>query len=379
MLYVAPFKDYSGYASVSRDYALALAKSDVDIVTRSLRYDGGSHSTAKLDELEGKTLEGVEIVIQQTTPNEMEPTAGKFNVGVFCWETDKIPDIWVQHLNRMDLVLVPCSVNLDAVRKSGVIVPVEKVHYATDVEKYKKGAKPYILPGMDTHFKFLSIFQFSKKKAFDALLKAYLTEFNADDDVCLMVKTYFGPKDTQEHFNKIAGLIQAMKELLRLKSYPKIHLIHGLMSHEDIDRLYATGDCYVLPSRGEGWGVPHLDALGHGLQAIATKGTGPEEFINPACGWLVESHDSPVLDMPHPFDFLYTGKENWKEPHVGHLKSCMRESYGLWSARETSKVWKLTCESAATRVNDFSHEKIGPELRDVILKYYNMWSEANVR
>jgi glycosyltransferase involved in cell wall biosynthesis len=374
ILYAAPVKDFSGYASASRDYVTALDKSGANLATRALRYDGGDHVPSdRFAELENRNLKDVEIIVQQTTPNEMEFKVGKFNVGIFCWETDKIPDLWVNQLNKMNLVLVPCEDNLRTIRKCGVIVPVEKIHYACDVEKYGAERKPFMLPGADSYFKFLSVFQFSKKKSLEVLLKSYLSEFSPEDPVCLIVKTYMTPMDGPEQKQRIQQLIQAVKELLRIKKYPRIHLIHDVLSHEAIERLYATADCYVLPSRGEGWGVPHFDALGYGLPTIATRGTGPEEFITDDCGWLVDSHMSPVVDMPHPHDFLYTGKENWHEPHACHLKECMREAFSMWSKRDQFPAWDKKCEAARNRVQDFSHDVIGPRLLDTIMKYYGMW------
>ncbi len=164
VLYVGPLKDFSGYASASRDYVMALDSVGVPLVTRALRYDGGDYVPSKrMRDLENESLQGVEIVLQHTTPNEQEPRAGKFNVGAFCWETDRIPQVWVDHLNRMELVLVPCQDNLDVAKRCGVHVPIEKVGYACDVEKYKVEAKPFVVQGAEDAFKFLSVFQFSKK------------------------------------------------------------------------------------------------------------------------------------------------------------------------------------------------------------------------
>ena len=381
ILFVSPIKDFSGYASAARDYVTALDKAGANLVTRALRYDGGDYvPSPRFEELENRDVRDVDIIFQQTTPNEMEPKAGKFNVGAFCWETDRIPELWVNHLNKMDLVLVPCQDNLDTARRCGVIVPVEKIHYACNTKRYDDalsgGVKPFLVPGADSYFKFLSIFQFSKKKAFEVLLKSYLSECNPEDPVCLVVKTYMGPMDGPAEKQRVHQLIGAVKELLRLKQYPRIHLIHDVLSHDQIDRLYATADCYVLPSRGEGWGVPHFDALGFGLPAIATRGTGPTEFITPDCGWLIDSHMSPVIDMPHPHEFLYTGKENWHEPHAGHLKQCMREAFTSWAQKDQNDAWASRCANAAQRAKDFSHEIIGPQLLQTILRYYKMWKRT---
>jgi len=381
MLFVGPLKDFSGYASAARDYVRALDKANCTLVTRDLSYDGGNYSRSDREiELANRDTRDIDIVIQHTTPNEMEAKNGLFNVGAFCWETDRIPDIWVQHLNKMQLVLVPCEENLQVARRCGVVVPVEKVHYACDVSRYQRDIKSFQIPQIDRTFKFLAVCQYSKKKGLDPLLKAYLSEFTSQDKVSLILKTYFGPNDGQPEAQKMMEIVGIVKKMLRLNNYPPIHLIPQVLDFDKVDRLYATADCYCLPSRGEGWGVPHFDALGYGLPAIATEGTAPQEFITPECGWLVKSHMSPVVDMPHPHEFLYTGIENWHEPEVGHLKTCMREAYNMWAAKGDSGTsrWQDMQNAARQRVNDFNHDVIGPKLRDIILRYYNMWRECNV-
>jgi len=381
MLFVGPLRDFSGYASASRDYVRALDSVGANLVTRDLRYDGGAYErTTKELAIAQNNAQNINIVIQQTTPNEMEHKPGCFNVGIFCWETDRLPEMWVQQLNRMDLVIVPCEDNLQVARKSGVIVPIEKVHYASDPSRYQKTVAPFVLPGAPDAFKLLAICQYSKKKGIDPLLKAYFSEFGDQDNTVLILKTYFGPSDGEDERQRMGRLIGVIKEAMRLKRYPRVQLIHGVSSFEEIERLYATADCYCLPSRGEGWGVPHFDALGYGLPAIATRGTGPEEFITPANGWLVDSHLSPCVDMPHPHDFMYTAKDNWHEPQVCDLRRCMREAYELWKGRDksTKSKWGEMCRAAQNTVGNFTHRAIGEQLQSVIMKYYEMWRTVNV-
>jgi glycosyltransferase involved in cell wall biosynthesis len=377
ILYVAPLRDFSGYAHAARDYVLSLDALGLNLVTRDVIYDGGQYKrNVAEDALANKDVQGVDIIIQHTTPNETEYKDDVFNVNIFCWETDTVPPEWVNQLNQMDLILVSCDENIKACKRSGVIVPVEKVHFAVDVEKYKKKIKPFETPGLSNSFKFLAICQYSKKKGVDALLKAYLSEFTKEDNVLLILKTYVGPQDGPEQKERVQNIIKAMKSILRLNDYPPIQLIHEVMDDEQVARLYATADCYALPSRGEGWGIPHFDALGYGLPAIATAWAGPTEFITPKCGWLIPYNMSPVCDMPHPFPYLYTAKENWAEPHVNKLKEAMRDAYALHSAskRTDEKTeWNRMVDNAKDRAKDFSYEVIGPELRDTIGKYYSRW------
>ena len=42
-------------------------------------------------------------------------------------------------------------------------------------------------------------------------------------------------------------------------------MISEHLSAEELRGLYAAGDAFVLPSRGEGWGRPHVEAMAMGL------------------------------------------------------------------------------------------------------------------
>lgn len=370
ILFVGPLRDFSGYASAARGYVRALDSQDLWVATRDVVYDGASRlREGRERELAARPLENIDVIIQHTTPNEMEPKPGLFNVGAFCWETDRIADEWVAQLNRMDLVLVPTNENKMVAQKCGVIKPIEKVPYA--VSELNLDAEPAPIPS--DGFRFLSIFQYAKKKGLDPLLKAYFAEFTEQDDVVLVLKTYFGPNDGEEERNKMLQMIQVIKQMLRLKYYPPIYLLHGVASQEKIESLYAACNAYCLPSRGEGWGVPHLNALQYGLPAIATQGTGPEEFITPHCGALVKSHMSPVVDMPHPHEHLYTGRENWHEPQVDDLRMCMRNIYNV-SLYDQQK-WNNIRDAARSRAQQFSCDVVGEQLKEVILKYYRMWEK----
>lgn len=378
ILYISPGSDFSGYAHAAREYIRALDSLGANIVTRDVSYDGGRYKkTSRESELAARDTQNVDIVISQLTPNECEPKPGCFNILYFAWETDRLPAEWVSQINKMDMVMVPCEANVMAARISGVNIPIYKIPHTFDVEKYKKHEKPFDISNGISKFKFLSICQYSKKKGIDALLQAYFSEFTPYDDVMLILKTYISPNDGQNERNAILGLIEGTRKVLRLQQYPPIHLIHSVMDDGDISRLYKTSDCYVLPSRGEGWGIPHFDALGHGLPTIATNWGGPTEFITPECGWLVDYNMTPVCDMPHPFSYLYTAKEKWAEPHIDSLMHSMRSAYDLWRTRKKSE-WSDMKLAAKLRAREFSYDKVGKQMYDVILSNYAQWRESNV-
>ena len=158
ILFVGPLKDFSGYANAARHYVRALDGVGCNIVTRHVKYDGGQYEyNDREKELEDKDLQDINIVVQQTTPNETERKDGVFNVNLFCWETDRIPPEWVNQLNHMDMAIVPCRENLVAARKSGVVVPMEIVPFAFNPEDYEERPREFYSHGTEGRFKFLTI------------------------------------------------------------------------------------------------------------------------------------------------------------------------------------------------------------------------------
>jgi glycosyltransferase involved in cell wall biosynthesis len=382
MLYVAPLRDFSGYANAARDYLRALNMAGCNLVARPLHYDGGAFKfSAEEEKLFERDLQNVDIVIQHTTPNETERRQGVFNVNYFAWETDRVPDEWVAQLNTMDLVLVPCEENIRASRRSGVIVPIEKIPHTFDISKYASPGRPVEIPGGQDYFKILTICQWSKKKGVDALLKAYFSEFSPADKTVLILKVYFGPNDTDEHRQMSIQQVQKIKEAMRLKDYPRVFLIHSIMDDAMIARLYATADCYAMASRGEGWSITHFDAMGYGVPPIAVNWGGPTEFITSQAGWLTNYNMSPVIDMPHPHPYMYTSRDNWAEPHVDDLKAALRDAHSEWLGHQLSHqlspscatAWSARKDACKARAADFSYDKIGPLMRDVILHHYKRW------
>ncbi len=380
ILFVGPLKDFSGYANAARNYVRSLDKVGCELVTRSVRYDSGSYKYSDREvALENKNLQGVEIILQQTTPNETERKEGVFNVNIFCWETDRIPREWVNQINQMDLTIVPCDENLIAARKSGVVIPIEKVPFAFDVEEYKKKPQPFFTPGTEDKFKLLTICQMTKKKGIDALLRAYYSEFQADESVILFLKVYISSNDNKQHKELIRNHIIKIKQLMRLDNYPKVMIIHEIMNDDGIKRLHSTADCYVLPSRGEGWSITHFDAMGYGLPPISTNWGGPTEFIDDDLGWLVDCHMSPCFDMPHPHAFMYTAKDNWAEPHIDSLQLAMRQAFTEWKMDKIdteNSLWSNRIRKCKDKVNQFSHDVVGPQLKEVIMKHFRRWKNG---
>ena len=65
---------------------------------------------------------------------------------------------------------------------------------------------------------------------------------------------------------------------------------------EHVERAYACGDIFLLPSDGEGMPNAMLEAMASGLVPIGTKVSGIEDLIEPGCGQFVERDAASIVN-----------------------------------------------------------------------------------
>ena len=92
------------------------------------------------------------------------------------------------------------------------------------------------------------------------------------------------------------------------------------VSARTLPGLYAAAHAFVLPSRGEGWGRPHVEAMAMGLPVIATNWSGPTAYMNEGNGYPVRYRLEPVTSGP------FRRHHRWAEPDVAHLQEVMTDA-----------------------------------------------------
>lgn len=244
-------------------------------------------------------------------------------VGRTMFETDRIPDGWVEKCNAMDEVWVPSSFNLETFRRAGVQEhKLLKMEEGEDTSFFHPGNPPFRIPGA-RGFNFLSVFQWTQRKGPDILLKAFIREFKEDEDVTLILRTYGRSGPDSDLLPNLLYYIE--RELhVPLEKTPPILLVPGFISNQVLPRLYTSADCFVLPSRGEGWGRPYVEALCSEMPVIATRWSGQLDFLNDANSYLIDCKLAPT---PCDTDVEIFAGHEWAEPDVDHLRSLMRHVF----------------------------------------------------
>jgi len=341
----------SGYAVSAKNYMLSLDNLCVDV---RYQYVYGKGTPFPVEEKDMTDNYGINIIKSRKFIKECPQVVygqgdvffknnGKYKIGFTMLETTGIPKEWVRQCNLMDEVWVPSSFNVETFRNSGVNVPIHIIPLGIDPNYYSPSIKSY---KRHDKFTFLSVFEWGERKAPEILLNAYAKAFKKEDNVLLLCKVINND-----------GSINVNEEIGKLnlpKNGPEIIFLYNTkFADYDMATLYRSADCFVLSTRGEGWGMPILEAMACGLPAIATNWSSQVDFFNENNGYPVDV--AGLIDAKAKCPY-YEGFK-WANPSEEHLMERMRYVYehqteavekGKRASSEVREKW--TWESAAKKI-----------------------------
>lgn len=230
-----------------------------------------------------------DVSFQVQLPNEWDTSLAKYNVGISAFvETDKCNSAWIEHCNKMDHIVVPSCHIKDTVQRSGnLTTPISVVPEAFYDSMLEENAKSNLDLNLNTDFNFLIFGQLTgfnpwsdRKNTFFAL--KWLCEAFADDpNVGIVIKTNSGGNSNIDRGVTKNTIHQVLKEA-RPGPYPRVYLIHGRLEHDEMFSIYKNTKIKALVSatRGEGFGLPLLEASVSGLPVLATNWSGHKDFLS---------------------------------------------------------------------------------------------------
>merc|ERR1712113_1348480 len=96
------------------------------------------------------------------------------------------------------------------------------------------------------------------------------------------------------------------------------------MPARDMPSLYKAADAYVLPTWGEGWGRPLMEAIAMGLPTIATNGGSQLDFMYPNGTYLIDVEELLPLKEGQ-FGQAPRDSQLFMRPSITHLRQLMRQ------------------------------------------------------
>lgn len=335
LLNLSVYRDGTGFAHSSIDHIIAMNRVGIDVVTRPIELSGYHESVPhEIEELEKKSLDGVTHVLQHYLPQMFTWKHGVKNIGMFHVETTHFkPSKWQYYCNLMDAIVVNSLQNTHACTNSLVHKPIYNIPQPINVEIFKKEYKPLELP-IKNKYVFYAIGDWSYRKNYENLIRAYLNTFSKNDDVILILKIYVSGYDTNGSAKIISDFIAGCKQKLRkyaTGNFPEIIILPQRISNEEILSLHQMGHCFVSVERGSGICLPAMNAVGFGNAVIASEWGGHIDFLNTYDGTrYIRGELVPCYGMELsacPYTELYTCHEEWYELNYNHLCEQMLYTY----------------------------------------------------
>jgi glycosyltransferase involved in cell wall biosynthesis len=371
--WLGPILDCSGYAAAGRGYLRACEKVGIRVQARdrsrsvSLKdkgMDDGIHAMYQRLHLNEVALDAP--TVQHQVPDQFyENSKAKLSIGYTIFEMPRVPETWVAPCNMMDAIWTGSAYSRDAFVATGVKSPVHVLPHALDLELFSPAAEPWKVSNR-RGFAFVSVFDFTERKSWRDLLLAYWSAFSPKDDVCLILKVYFG--DFSDSARKdIIRRIARYKGEIGFSDTPPILLYAFDVRNADMPGLYRAADCYVGLSR-EGFGLPYAEAMACGLPCIGPEVGGTREFMTQENSFLVKHvGEEPVareiVTMFPAFEGLTWSKHSWEHLAVTMRKvaddKSLRESVAARGTEEIRSV--LSYDRIGTRIIELLGVGMGGE------------------
>jgi hypothetical protein len=258
-------------------------------------------------------------------------------------ESDRLPSGWAEACNQnIDALIVPSSFMQDLFVKAQVKIPIYVVGEGVDTSIFNNGilGRSLDLP-LETEFNFMTSGQWMQqgqmndRKGISWLLKWFCEMFADDPKVGLVIKTMSANVSSSDCWiteRRIEGF-------KRGKKYPKIYLVHGDMTDQEVASLYkdARIKAFVSCTSGEGFGRTLLEAIVSDLPVLVTGWSGHMDFVQRDLATLFEYDIAPVPQENYLRGLFEPGMQ-WAIPKEEDVKRKIRRCLDGYSIAKERAV-----------------------------------------
>lgn len=290
-----------------------------------------------------KMVEVGGLALAHIGPHMFHRNPEQFNVLWPPYEASAIAPVLVEKINQADLVIASNEDNKQVFQEGGVDKPIEVCKLGIDTKLFHfadRSTQPKI------PFRFLWVGQADIRKGWDIAVEAFQAAFKPTDPVQLYLKT------TGKELQELAQIEQ------------NVFTDSRNLALADLLDLYHESHVFVFPSRGEGTGLPALEAMATGLIVLAPMAFGLKDFVT-------EETAIPLLFQ-------------WKDANYGvPIQACEVDvkdlSVKMRQVYEQYEQYDVLRHKARTFVETYhSLQSLGERLSCILDEYYFAKEGADV-
>lgn len=354
--YTGPMFDYGGYAKMNRTFIFGLR--DMGAIVKT-------HPIDSINNVNERTEQAIRMladfplstkypkIFAMTVP-DIIAHGGRKILYTMMETSNRVHKEYAERLNLADEVWTPTTWCRDVFKNSGVVAKIVVMPLGVDCERYKPGLSPLKFKDKLRSFRFLSASGWSYRKGFDVLIRAYLEEFSNKDDVSLIISSRFAGDVSKKCKERILSDFSCFRSMVKKKDdeLPHIALHSAYTPEERMPHLYNSAHCFVLISRGEGWGLPYCEAAACGLPVIASDHGGQRDFLTndnsflvPPSSYFVSRRQDPPFKNMAWISHFYEDQEfpDYEGESFEMVKRHMRYVYeNYFEAKQRAEILKRT-------------------------------------
>src|SRR5258708_1091691 len=245
------------------------------------------------------------------------PAAVKIVITQF--ETDHFPEKHVAAVNNCDHLIVTPSFHPDMIHPSAFNLPISLPPPGVDTVFFTYKERP-----RDGKFKCLMLGALAGRKNPIGALHMFWQASQGSPDWKLTIKT------------RQASGVEKLQKLIQATGDSRIEVVVGDTPPQWIPQIYHQHDCLLWPSKGEGVGLPPMEAMATGLEVVCARNSGLENFIHDEWAWPIHKHSREPADLPEigfSADYVkaFGSVGNWWVPDLEEGARQLRKCYEAWS------------------------------------------------
>ena len=237
------------------------------------------------------------------------------SIGFATFETFEPPEKWVELLNRLDAIACPSQFNYKIFAHAGIYKPMFYLPHTFNSESWHKDVIP-----LDKHDKYTFLFvgTWKKRKGWQELIEAFCREFSSSDNVQLLIKTDKTQLATQE--------VAKIKTTLGLKKeFAPILFERRIFDDSYLPSFYKSANCLVMPTLGEGFGLPGLQCMAIKVPIIITNFSGCQDYASEDRCTLIEP--SGFMLHSNMDNIVQFSNKKWPRITIQSVQDAMRRVY----------------------------------------------------
>jgi glycosyltransferase involved in cell wall biosynthesis len=222
--------------------------------------------------------------------------AEAYRIAYWAWELPDPPEGWAACDRNVAEIWTPSTFSQQSLAKI-MQRPIKVVphHIPASPARERNASGPFRVLAMADSRSSLS------RKNPEGALRAFRLAFGSSLSARLILKLSGRDEEIKAFEDSLGDMLKG----------ENIEIVRGYLDESALAALYRSADVLLSLHRAEGFGLPMLEAMAHGVPVIATGWSGNLEFMNPANSLLVPHQLIAVQDPAA----IYSGS-TWADPDL---------------------------------------------------------------